>query len=190
MGGHPSSPTDPYSINKGCTFCLQQLGSTGIKFSRNLVATSDFRRHKGGMKVAPCCGPIDTGRHRTKFNRPGDLTPGICSHLSVIHVPFLGHGQQNHHNRNKISFVSEGYILQFCTFCVILIKESCYFGGITDNEFSMVEKRGTAWTNRLALRKKMTAFRGYRFLIIFSCSMKVGLLTLCKVYNEYISREK
>lgn len=132
MGSQPSSPADLYSINKWCTFCLQHLGSMGVKFSRNLVATSDFRRRKDDMKEAPYCGPIGTGCHRTKFNRPGDRTPGICSHLSLIHVPFVGHGQRNHHNGNTISFVSEGYILQFCTFYVILIKESCYFGGITE----------------------------------------------------------
>ena len=32
----------------------------------------------------------------------------------------------------------------------------------------------------------MAAFRGSRFLIIFGCSMKVGLLAICKAYNEYI----
>jgi len=135
------------SINKGCTFCLQHVGSTGVKFSRNLVATSDFRRHKGDMKEAPYCGPIGTGCHRTKFNRPGDLTPGICSHLSLIHVPFVGRGQRNNHNGNKVSFVSEGYILKFCTFYVILIKESCYFGGITDNE--------SRWLRNTAVRERI-----------------------------------
>jgi hypothetical protein len=68
------------------------------------------------MKDAPYCGPIGTGLHHTQFNRPGDLAPGIYSHLSLIHVPFVGHGQRNRHNGNKVYLFPRGLFYIFVLF--------------------------------------------------------------------------
>lgn len=155
-----------------------------------MVATSNFRRQKGAMKQALYWGSTGTGRHRTKFRRPSLLAPGICTHLPLIHLPFVGWGQWNHHDGNKLYLFPRGIFLQLCTFYVTFIKESCYFGDMTDSQVPRVEKPRITWMNLLAFRKIMTAFRASRFNIIFSCSMEVGLLTLCKACNEYIPREK
>jgi hypothetical protein len=75
------------------------------------------------VKDAPYCGPIVTGLHRAKFNRPGDLSPGICSHLSLIHVRFVGHGHRNHHNGNKVYLFPRGIFYLFGLFILYSLKK-------------------------------------------------------------------
>ena len=52
---------------------------------RNLKLLGAIR--VAGMKQFPCCGPTNVSRHRTKFCRPGDLAPLICSPVPLNSTP-------------------------------------------------------------------------------------------------------
>jgi len=51
------------------------------KFNKIEELPQNFRRHMAGMNHLLHSGPPIMKRHRTQFNRPDDLQPGICAPL-------------------------------------------------------------------------------------------------------------
>jgi len=57
--------------------------------SRVQTFFKNCRRQKDDTKQVPYCGPTTIKRNRAKFSHQGDLTPGICTPLTLLLTAFI-----------------------------------------------------------------------------------------------------